>query len=353
MKIHIVGAGLIGTSIGLALKQRGDTVTFADTNVEHLQFARDLVGVPSEGGNPSLVIVATPPAGVFSALKEQFSINPQAMFIEISGLKSELLLQVDELPELARRFCGTHPMAGRELSGPTAARADLFQGATWIITPTALTDDEVLEAAKNIALELGSVVRVVGANKHDELISGVSHLPQAVSTILARTLSTKSEEELGLAGQGLRDLTRLADSNPKLWADLLIRNRSNVIQDLRKVASEIEGMLAHLESENESALEEFIRDGGAAKSRIPGKHGGKSREYVYLPIVIEDKAGQLAAIFDECAAAGVNVEDLFIEHSPGQETGLITLALSQDDANILRPHLVEKNWRVHGIRANR
>ena len=123
--------------------------------------------------------------------------------------------------------------------------------------------------------------------------------------------------------------------------------------DLERVQKEIAEALIHLAKQDELELEKFISKGNLEKSRIPGKHGGKSREYVYLPIVIEDKAGQLAAIFDECAVAGVNVEDLFIEHSPGQETGLITLALSQDDANILRPHLVEKNWRVHALRANR
>ena len=353
MDIRIIGAGLIGASIGLAAKQRGDSVTFEDLNSENLRVAQDLVGGDPKSSSPDLVVIATPPKQALTVLLEEFERNPQAMFIDICGLKSELVHEIESFSELASRFCGSHPMAGRELSGPTAARADLFQGATWVLTPTSQTDPAVVEAARKLASDLGAIVQVVPADLHDEVISTVSHLPQLMSTILARALTHRTDDELGLSGQGLRDVTRLAESNAKLWADLLIRNRRNVSMDLERVQKEIAEALIHLAKQDDLELEKFISKGNLEKSRIPGKHGGKSRDYVYLPIVIEDKAGQLAAIFDECAVARVNVEDLFIEHSPGQETGLITLALSQDDANILRPHLVEKNWRVHALRANR
>lgn len=356
MNIIVVGAGLIGTSIALAAKQRGDAVMLEDTNSEHLRVARDLLGIDSEASHPEkfdLVIVATPSQYVFRELENRFNDNPQATFIDVSGLKSELIVNVEKFPALAKRFCATHPMAGRELSGPTSARADLFQGATWILTPTSKTDDDVIETVKVLATDLGAKVQTVPALTHDKAISAVSHLPQLVSTILARTLKDVNDEELGLAGQGLRDLTRLADSSATLWAELLLQNKENVVGDLRKVQAEILEILSRLESGDRSEIEKFIDGGKKEKARIPGKHGGKTRDYVYLPIVIEDKAGQLAAIFDECATVRVNVEDLFIEHSPGQETGLITLALSEADANILLPHLVKQNWRVHGIRASR
>ena len=95
---------------------------------------------------------------------------------------------------------------------------------------------------------------------------------------------------------------------------------------------------------------EVIAAGQRGRDLIPGKHGGQQRSYTYLPIVIEDKPGQLAALFDECAAAQVNVEDLSIEHSPEQYTGLITLALSQSDAAKLYEHLLEQGWRAHAPR---
>ena len=355
MRIHIVGAGLIGTSMGLGLSQKGHILSFEDKNSENLSVANDLLGGErrpmSEGVD--LVVIATPAESVFTILKEQFQMYPQSRFIDIAGLKSELLLEVEGFPELAQRFCGTHPMAGRELSGPTAARAVLFEGASWILTPTSGCDAQLVEEISVLLEQLGAVVKVVDAQTHDRAIAAVSHLPQILSSLLARTLNQKNQTDLSLAGQGLRDLTRLADSNADLWSELLIRNSDNVKSGLREIRIAIDELLSAIESGDSGLIRNFMLEGNAGKSRIPGKHGGKSRDYAYLPIVIDDKPGQLAAIFDECSKVGANVEDLFIEHSPGQETGLITLALSQDQAEVLRSHLVKQNWRVHAIRAHR
>lgn len=355
MRIHIVGAGLIGTSLGLSVAQKGHSVSFEDSNKENLRVANDLIG--GEGRDLdipiALVVIATPSEVVFSTLKEQFQKNPESMFIDISGLKSELIHDVESFSDLAKRFCGTHPMAGREITGPTAARADLFEGASWIITPTSQTEPKILQVITELLVSLGAVVKVVDGESHDRAIASVSHLPQLLSSLLARTLVNKNASDLELAGQGLRDLTRLADSNPGLWSQLLVRNSKNVSAELVEIRQTIDRILEWLESNNVAEIERLLREGNEGKARIPGKHGGKSREYAYLPIVIDDKPGQLASIFDECSKAGVNVEDLFIEHSPGQQTGLITLALSQDDAVILRSHLVNQNWRVHAIRAQR
>ncbi len=358
MRVHIVGAGLIGTSIGLALAQKGEKVSFEDMDQRNLEVARDLIGgalvqSANEGGPIDLILLATPVGAVAESAKAHFGYNPQATFIDIAGLKSEVIQEIEQLPALSERFCGTHPMAGREISGPTGARADLFQGATWIITPTKNTDAEIVQTVGNFVSSLGARVVQVGAQEHDEAIAAVSHMPQIMSSLLATTLSDVSSEQLALAGQGLRDLTRLADSNPVLWSQLISLNSASVLHGLQKVQNEISELVASITSNNRADIEKFFARGNKEKSRIPGKHGGKSRDYAYLPIVIDDKPGQLAAIFNECATVGVNVEDLFIEHSPGQETGLITLALSNDGAEILRSHLTQQNWRVHAIRAQR
>jgi prephenate dehydrogenase len=353
MNIRIVGAGLIGTSMGLGLVKRGHKVCFEDKSIQNLRIAQDLLGESSTFELAELVVVATPIGSIFPVLEHEFRLNPQASFIDIAGLKSDLLSRVEQFPDLAKRFCGTHPMAGREIAGPTGARADLFQGATWIVTPTGKTAPDVVEAVKALIGELGGVVREVGAYNHDRAISSVSHLPQILSTLLAGHINVIDEAAIALAGQGLRDMTRLADSNPELWTELLSANSLFVAKDLRVLQERLSKLINALDDGNVAEVRKILIDGNSGKSKIPGKHGKPSREYAYLPIVIDDKPGQLAAIFDECAETSVNVEDLFIEHSPGQETGLITLALSQDDANVLRSHLVKRNWRVHDIRAHR
>ena len=148
-----------------------------------------------------------------------------------------------------------------------------------------------------------------------------------------------------LAGSGLRDTTRIAGSDPKLWREIIATNRDSIRPLLEKFGRDLSDFIDVIG--DETAVEKMISDGRDGRSSIPGKHGGKVREYAYLPIVIEDKPGQLAAIFNECARANVNIEDLTIEHSPGQETGLITLAISPTDSQRLSQHLSKAGWSVH------
>lgn len=346
MKISIVGAGLIGTSMGLGLKGSGHEIAFADIDPSRQRIAQDLVG-PSFEGLAELVVIATPVEAQIESLKRAFDANPQAMFIDISGLKSELLDYVENFSELAKRFVATHPMAGREISGPAAARADLFEGRTWIVTPTSRTQDDVLDRVITIIDQLGASSVTRSAHEHDHAIALVSHLPQVMSSLTAAALVDQNQKAIDLAGQGLRDVSRLADSPTALWKELLIRNKEELLPILSGIKNELGNIIDAIQNSDARKLEDILIKGNTGRSLIPGKHGGANRNYFYLPIVIEDKPGQLAKIVDECAQAEVNIEDLSIEHSPGQETGLITLALSKEDADVLYAQLVQNGWRVH------
>lgn len=186
------------------------------------------------------------------------------------------------------------------------------------------------------------------AAEHDRAVALVSHLPQLMSSVLAAALEGAPAQWLDLAGSGLRDTTRIAASNSGLWREIISANSIALTPLLEKVIGEL---IEVRDSLNDPAkVEEFIKSGNRGRSMIPGKHGGTARKYTYLPVVIEDKPGQLAALFDECAIAEVNVEDLSIEHSPEQFTGLITLALSQSDADKLYSHLLGAGWRAHSPR---
>jgi prephenate dehydrogenase len=187
------------------------------------------------------------------------------------------------------------------------------------------------------------------AADHDQAVALVSHLPQLISSLLAKQLAGKPVSWLELSGGGLRDTTRIAASDPSLWKEIIAANSSAITPLLKSLAADLNALISNIESE--SFLAGVIKDGQAGRALIPGKHGGKAREYTHLPIVIEDKPGQLAAIFDECAKVSVNIEDLAIEHSPGQETGLITLAVSHADAMTLKAHLESEGWDVHAPRS--
>jgi prephenate dehydrogenase len=346
-KVRIVGSGLIGTSIGLGLVQRGIAVEMVDSDPSAQALARDLTGGVVVV-DPELVIFALPTPGLSQVIQSEIAINPQSTFMDVGSVKNEVVLQVKTFSGLSTRFLPTHPMAGREIGGASSARADLFQGRSWILTPE---PDCALES-KNLVLDLitllGATPIELSALDHDAAVAKISHLPQIAASLVAKQLTGTPAEWMELAGQGLRDTTRIAGSDEKLWKEIIYSNRAEISQLLISLQNDLTQMIKSLD--DPAKIAELIAAGRDGKAMIPGKHGGKAREYSYLPIVIDDKPGQLGAIFNECAAMQVNVEDLNIEHSPGQLSALITLSLSADDAEKLSAHLTSIGWNVHPVR---
>ena len=344
--VRIVGAGLIGTSIGLALKAAGAAVEFADIDQSAASLANDLVK-SSNMEKPDLVIIATPPSAFKVTIEREATLNPQSILMDIGSVKVKPLLEISTLDNLFSRFCGTHPMAGREVSGAASARADLFLDRAWVITPTA----ETSESAKRLVLEViaacGAQAVEMNADDHDRRVALISHLPQTVSSLLAAQLQGSNPEALALAGGGLRDTVRIAGSDPKLWGEILAANEGALLPLLISLQNDLSALISG--ASGPAKWESLVAAGQLGKSAIPGKHGGKSREYSYLPIVIDDRPGQLGALFNACARAEVNIEDLTLEHSPGQLTAVITLAIAPEDIQRLSEFLTSDGWNVHSI----
>ena len=346
-KVRIIGSGLIGTSIGLGLVQQGIAVEMVDSDPSAQALARDLIGGVAVI-DPELVIFALPTSRLSQVIHDEIALNPQSTFMDVGSVKNEVVLQIQTFPGLSARFLPTHPMAGREIGGASSARADLFQGRSWILTPKA----DCVPESKNLVRELieclGATPIELSALDHDAAVAKISHLPQIAASLVAKQLTGTPLEWMELAGQGLRDTTRIAGSDEQLWKEIIYSNRSEISVLLTSLQNDLAQMIQALNDPAEIAS--LIAAGRAGKAMIPGKHGGIAREYAYLPIVIDDKPGQLGAIFNECAAMQVNVEDLNIEHSPGQLSALITLSLSSQDAEKLSAHLTSIGWNVHPVR---
>lgn len=346
-RVRIVGSGLIGTSIGLGLVQRGIAVEMVDSDPSSQALAMDLIG-GGEVTDPEVVIFALPTSKLSIVIDHEIAINPNSTFMDVGSVKSEVVQKVESFSGLSTRFLPTHPMAGREIGGAGSARADLFQGRSWILTPSA----DLAESSKKLVLELiqalGATAVELPAPDHDRAVAKISHLPQIAASLVAKQLTGTPAEWMELAGQGLRDTTRIAGSDESLWKEIIYSNRIELRQLLINLQNDLDSMINALD--DPSKIAELMAAGREGKAAIPGKHGGVAREYWYLPIVIDDKPGQLGSIFNECAAMDVNVEDLIIEHSPGQLSALITLALSQTDAEKLSAHLASIGWNVHPIR---
>ncbi|GDX21349.1 prephenate dehydrogenase [Actinomycetes bacterium] len=345
--VRIVGAGLIGTSIGLALAAKNVPVEMVDVDSRNQGLAKDLTGATSLS-DPELIILATPLRALSQVINEQYRLNPNSTFMDVCSVKVEPLQKVKASALPLRQFVGTHPMAGREVGGAESARADLFLSRSWIITPDSQSDPESISKVKSLIQLLGATCVELDAASHDAAVARVSHLPQITATLLAGSLHGVAPEWLDLAGAGLRDTTRIAASDENLWKEIINSNSHEIKGLLTKLHNEIGAMIDAVDDQEKIAA--IMRKGNDGRNLIPGKHGGKAREYTYVPIVIDDKPGQLGAIFNECAAMLVNVEDLVIEHSPGQLNALITLALSADDAVKLSNHLSSIGWNVHPIR---
>lgn len=350
-RVRIVGSGLIGTSIGLALVSRGVEVDMRDIDPRAQLLARDLVK-SHDLKDPDLTIFALPTSSLAETINGEFAINPGSKFIDIGSVKTKPLLDVSRSAISTKDFMATHPMAGREVGGAESARADLFQSRTWVYIPNDLEgnpiDPELLGYGLWLINALGAVPVEMQAAEHDQAVALISHLPQIVSSLLAGQLLSGERSALELSGAGLRDTTRIAASSARLWDEILASNSAQILPLLISLQNDLVALIEALK--NDASVSSFIEKGNQGRALIPGKHGGAAREYTYLPVVIEDKPGQLAALVSECAKANVNIEDLTIEHSPGQFTGLITLALSKSDADVLSAHLVGSGWNVHAPR---
>ena len=349
--VRIVGSGLIGTSIGLALRANGISVTMVDIDQEAAALAQDLIGESGPESQPEITVIASPISTISAVIQGEIQQGINLGFIDISSVKVNPVLEVEASGLDMSKFLPTHPMAGREVGGAESARADLFQGRPWAIDSTGVSEP-LLSAGRELIELCGGNILEIPVQEHDKAVALVSHLPQVMSSLLAAQLEGAPAQWLDLAGSGLRDTTRIAASSPILWREIISANSQALSPLIEKVIEGLIDLNLALSSPDkaESAVDEFIKAGNRGRAMIPGKHGGVARNYTFLPVVIEDKPGQLAALFDECASAHVNVEDLTIEHSPEQYTGLITLALSQSDATKLHQHLLDRGWRAHAPR---
>ena len=350
--VKVIGAGLIGTSIALSLKKYGLSIQMQDIDPKAERLANDLVG-GVELENPDLIIVAASIGANLNLVLNTLKLNSKSIVMDIASVKSNLLDEVTKLSENAENFISSHPMAGREVSGAESARADLFEGRAWLGIESKSSSDQAREYLTEVVEICGGTLYWLSAKQHDEAVAAISHLPQVLSTSLAYTLSKQDAGTLNLAGQGLRDLLRLSGSNPKLWSELLLANKNTLASYLDEMIKTLSQIKQSLSESNQVKLEGIFKTGNDVYAKLPGKHGGQLRNYSYLPIVIDDQPGQLAKIFNECAKIKVNIEDLSIEHSPGQQTGLITLALNEKDAKELSIHLQNAGWNVHSLKVDK
>lgn len=348
--IKIVGAGLLGTSLGLALKKHGITAQLTDQSKANLRLAIEYGAGQESGTEPDLVIVCVPPDLTAEVIARELELHPNATVTDVASTKAQISDEVRALSNSHSRYIGSHPMAGREKGGPGKARADLFFARPWVIAAEADADADRIELIRDLALRLGALPQQMTPQEHDAAVAVVSHLPQLAASLVAARLNLAKPAHLDLAGQGLRDTTRVAASDPELWLQILNQNAAEIapiIAELGKDLDELSQALSNPEGTGSLArLHSILERGNQGVSKIPGKHGGKYAEYEQVTVIIDDSPGALASLLTFIGEIDVNIEDLKLEHSPGAEIGLVELQVMPGSAKQLVSQLTDSGWRL-------
>ncbi|WP_285113774.1 prephenate dehydrogenase [Leifsonia sp. fls2-241-R2A-40a] len=351
--VRVVGAGLLGASVGLGLRARGVDVLLADASPAHLRLAADYgAGRLDDGAiEPALIVVAVPPDLTGRVVAEELAAHPDAVVTDVASVKVAPLAELQDAGVDLSRYVGGHPLAGRERGGPSSARADLFIGRPWVVAARPENPRSAVSLVEALILDLGATPVEMDATQHDAAVALVSHAPQIVSSLMAKRLTDSPEAALALAGQGVRDVTRIAASEPELWVQILGANAPAIVEILRAYRDDLDRVLVALGDVDASgarrAIAEEIAGGNVGVSRLPGKHG-QDRKYSRFVVMVEDRPGELARLLHELGELGVNMEDLRLEHSPGAPFGLADIAVLPEVLHRTVDDLTDRGWRITG-----
>ncbi|UOQ57784.1 prephenate dehydrogenase [Leucobacter allii] len=350
--VHVIGAGLLGASVGLGLREHGVDVTIEDLSPTTVALAADYgAGRPRSAADdpPALVVVATPPDVVADVIERALASYPEAVVTDVASVKLAPFRELTRRGVDLTRYVGSHPMAGRERGGAIMARADLFTARPWVICRDHETPAAALALVESVALDLGGVLIEMTPEEHDRSVGLVSHLPQVVSSLLAARLEPASDQAIGLTGAGLRDTTRIAASDPELWVQILGANRAPVVELLDAFAADVADFAEALRDPERAGAKRRIADllsaGNRGVARIPGKHGSSER-FTTITVLVDDRPGQIARLLTELGELGINMEDLRLEHSPGAQIGFAEIAVLPEVAERALSDLAERGWRT-------
>lgn len=348
--VEVVGAGLVGTSVALVCSRLGLEVVLRDRSEEHLRTAHGLgAGRPAtDADRPQLVVVAVPPAALGDAVVEAL-LRTDAVVTDVGSVKEAPLAAVAARvdADTLSRYVGSHPMAGSERSGPLAATAALFDGRPWAITPHAGARPDAVGLVEALVLECGADPIRMSPAEHDRAVARISHLPHLAAVLVAGRLAAAPAEHLALSGQGVRDVTRVAASDPALWREILGANSAAVLDLLAEVRTDLDTLMGAVAADSGSDLVEILARGNAGTAAIPGKHGGPARPTRSVFVAVPDHPGELARLFGDAGEIGVNIEDVHIDHDPGRPVGLTELVVERGSAERLLAALESRGWVTH------
>ena len=342
-RANIIGLGLIGGSIGLALRERGWYVHGVDNDQSRIDRALKLGALDEQALCESAVVtfVATPVLTVADQVKRALS-ETTGLVTDVGSVKGAIAAAIDD-----PRFVGGHPMAGSELEGLDGADASMFSGAVWVLTPTSHTSDITFASMASIVVELGADVVALTPDRHDQVVAVVSHVPHLAAATLMGLASERAEEHgalLRLAAGGFRDMTRIASGHPGIWLDICAENRDAILGGLDGLIDGLRRMREVIRDDDRAALHERLRHAREARANLPTR-ATHPNELAEVRIPIPDRTGAAAEVFTLAAELGVNIVSFEVVHSVEGNRGVAIVLIDVNAVELFRGGLLARGFR--------
>jgi prephenate dehydrogenase len=336
VRVSIIGTGLMGTSVALAACAHGDDVAGWDVDPDVLERAAARHALEPRPSlehavvDAELVVVAAPIAQLPTTVAAVLGASGDATVTDLGSTKASVVRAAEGSP----RFVGGHPICGSETRGPEHASAALFDGATWFLTPDARTDPARHRLVHTFVAALGATPVAIDADAHDRLVAMTSHVPHVLANVVANQTGAarvEGHEPLVHAGGSLRDMTRIAGANPRIWVDIYLDNAAAIRGALQEHRRRIEQVEAALEREDAGFLARWIGEASQNRRRMLEREyldpGALQRLRVHVP----DRPGVLAGITQALGAERINIEDFELHHVSPERGGTLTLLVGGED----------------------
>lgn len=332
----VLGTGLIGTSVALALHTAGWTVRGYDPDGTALDLAAQMGAVePCDSiaeavDGADLIVLAGPVGAIVETLG---TFDTDALVTDVAGVKRPVV----EAGASVRRFVGGHPMAGRESAGPEGASGGMFRGAIWVLTTDGAADDDLIEMS-SIVQSLGAVPVQMSALAHDRAVAAASHIPHLTAASLV-SLVSREEGARSLVAGGFRDLTRVAASDPGWWSEVLVANGDAVAEELRMLAGSLTDLAALIEAQDRDEIHHRLDTARRLRR-------GMAAPVTAVRVILEDRPGEIAEVGKALADSHVDLRDLQLRHAVHGGGGVLTLSVKPVDAKRLRTSLTNSGFRL-------
>lgn len=340
---NVIGLGVIGGSVALALRGRGWIVHGEDREQSTLERAvRDgVIDVSGLDPGATVTVIAVPVDAVEGEVRRALD-QTSGVVTDVGSVKGPICAAVDD-----PRFLGGHPMAGSELEGLDGADEAMFEGAVWVLTPRADSEDRTFSTVASLVAELGADVVAISPDAHDRLVAVVSHVPHLLAASLMRLAAARSEEHaslLRLAAGGFRDMTRIASGHPRIWLDICAQNRAAILEALDDLGASLATLRSVVERGDRAELLDVLSAARDARANLPSRVTDPTT-LAEFRIRIPDRAGAAAEVFTLAAELGVNIANFEVVHLAEGNRGLAIVVVDVTQADVFRGGLVARGFR--------